>query len=307
MAEVRRSNIGKAKQAERWVANFAGLLIIIPLTPFICRFIPPILFGGINIDLIISFFIAIIIVRVILWLMRPLIFPALLLVLGYLIYAQMNGTYGFGKVINDYKTLAFSNWQDKDKKSGDLLSINPALFEKPADKVSRRIRGKMQIGDSSVRNWAVKHSLIHFADYQNRYGMLTRQLSLFKHINNNFNYVSDTHRDEYYATPLETIENGMGGDCDDHSILMASALMNIGARCRLVIIEGHMYPELFVGGKKEFDILQQAIVQLFSNEKITNLHFHEYKGEFWINLDYSARHPGGPYLNDKLRLIIDLE
>ena len=239
--------------------------------------------------------------------MRPLIFPTLIILIGYLIYAQVKGTYGFDKVINDYKTLAFSNWQDKDQKSKDLLSINPALFEKPADKVTRRIKSKMQIGDSVVRNWAVKHSLLHFSEYQNRYGMLTRHLSLFKYINNNFKYVPDIHRDEYYASPLETIENGMGGDCDDHSILMASALMNVGARCRLVIIEGHMYPELFIGGRKEFDILQQAIVQLFSNEQITQLNFHEHNGEYWINLDYSARYPGGPYLNDKLRLIIDWE
>jgi hypothetical protein len=165
----------------------------------------------------------------------------------------------------------------------------------------------MELGDSMVRNWAVKKSLEHFREYEGRYGMLTRHLSLFKYINNNFRYVPDIHRDEYYATPSETIENGMGGDCDDHSILMASALMNTGARCRLVIIEGHMYPEMYVGSKQQFDIIQQAIIQLFKNEKISVLHYHEYKGEYWINLDYSARHPGGPYLHDRLRLIIDWE
>lgn len=300
------SSASTAETVQKWVSNIAGLLVVIPLTPFICRFIPPVLLGDINIDLVISFFIALIVVRGILWLMRPLIFPALILVISYLIYSQVNGTYGFQKVLHDYKTLAFSNWQVKDMKQKDLLSINPALFEKPADKVTRRILGKMQIGDSVVRNWAILHSLENFKDYQNRYGTLTRHLSLFKYINNNFNYVPDTHRDEYYATPRETIANGMGGDCDDHSILMASALMSIGAKCRLVIIEGHMYPEMYAGTKADFDIMQQAIVQLFKGETIKELHFHEHDGEFWINLDYSARHPGGPYLNDKLRLMIDL-
>ena len=293
-------------RAQNWVSNLAGILVVIPLTPFICRFIPPILLGDINIDLIIAFLLAVMIVRVILWLMRPMIFPALFLLIAYLFYSQFTGTYGFQKVLHDYKTLAFSNWQVKDQKQKDLLSINPALFEKPADKVTRRIRDKMQIGDSLVRNWAVEHSLTHFGEYQNRYGMMTRHLSLFKYINNNFKYVPDTHRDEYYATPRETIANGMGGDCDDHSILMASALMSIGAKCRLVIIEGHMYPELFVGNKQEFDIMQQAIVQLFKGEVIKELHYHEHNGEYWLNLDYSARHPGGPYLNDRLRLMIDL-
>ena len=287
------------------MANLAGVLVVIPLTPFICRFIPPVLLGDVNIDLIVAFIMAIIIVRVILWLMQPMIFPALIIMAAYLIYSQVTGTYGFQKVLHDYKTLAFSNWQIKNQKQKDLLSINPALFEKPADKVTRRVKDKMQIGDSVVRNWAVEHSLAYFGEYQSRYGMLTRQLSLFKHINNHFKYVPDTHRDEYYATPRETIANGMGGDCDDHSILMASALLSIGARCRLVIIEGHMYPELYVGKKEDFDIMQQAIVQLFKSETIKELHYHEHNGEYWINLDYSARHPGGPYLNDKLRLMIE--
>jgi hypothetical protein len=300
-----RINSRTVKKAGDWIGNLAGILVVIPLTPFICRFIPPVLLGELNIDLVVSFIIAIAIVRFILWLMRPLIFPTLLLVIVYLSYAQTMGTYGFQKVLHDYKTLAFSNWQVKDQKSKDLLSINPALFEKPADKVTRRVMSKMQIGDSLVRNWAVKHSLDHFEDYQTRFGITARHLSLFKHINSNFKYVPDTHRDEYYATPTETIANGMGGDCDDHSILMASALMSIGARCRLVIIEGHMYPELFVGTKQDFDIFQQAVVQLFKNEKIKEIHFHEHNGEFWINLDYLAKHPGGPYLNDRLRLMIE--
>jgi hypothetical protein len=301
-----KSEHSKDTWQETWLSRFAAVLIVIPLTPFICRFIPPILLGDVNIDLIIAFIIAVVVVRLLLWLMKPLVVPAFIVLLLLLAYSQFTGTYGFGKVLHDYKTLAFSNWQVKDMKQRDLLSINPALFEKPADKVTRRVRDKLQLGDSTVRNWAVEHSLKHFAAYHNRYGMLTRYLSLFKHINNNFQYVPDTHRDEYYATPRETIANGLGGDCDDHSILMASALMNIGARCRIIIIEGHMYPELYVGRKADFDIMQQAIIQLFREEKITELHYHEHGGEYWINLDYSARHPGGPYLNDKLRLMIDL-
>jgi hypothetical protein len=300
------NSVESIDKARNWVANIAGILVVVPLTPFICRFIPPILIGELNIDLVVAFVMAVAIVRVILWLMKPMIFPALILVIIYLSYAQSIGTYGFQKVLSDYKTLAFSNWQVKDQKSKDLLSINPALFEKPSDKVTRRITSKMQIGDSLVRNWAVEHSLMHFGEYQNRYGMITRHLSLFKHINSNFKYVPDTHRDEYYATPRETIGNGMGGDCDDHSILMASALMSIGAKCRLVIIEGHMYPELYAGNKQDFDIFQQAIIQLFKKEKVREIHYHEHNGDYWINLDYSARHPGGAYLNDRLRLMIEL-
>ncbi len=87
---------------------------------------------------------------------------------------------------------------------------------------------------------------------------------------------------------------------------MAGCLMSIGAKCRVVIIEGHMYPEMFVGNKKDFDILQQAIIQLYADKKIEQIHYHEANEQYWINLDYTAHYPGGPYLNNKIKLVIDL-
>ena len=165
-----------------------------------------------------------------------------------------------------------------------------------------------------VEKWSVKkRSKLFFIaqpgndkEYQGKYGSVARYLSLFKYINRNFNYVPDVHRDEYFATARETIENGLGGDCDDHSILMASCMMSIGAKCRLVIVDGHMYPELYAGDKDAFEVMQQAIVQLFTDQRIKNIFYHESDGGYWINLDYTARHPGGYYMNDKLRLMIDL-
>ena len=35
-----------------------------------------------------------------------------------------------------------------------------------------------------------------------------------------------------------------------------------------------------------------------------NIYYHEDNGQFWLNLDYSARHPGGPYVSDKAFAII---
>lgn len=288
------------------LSTVAGVLIIIPLSPLICRFIPPIMLGEYNIDLLIAILTSVVLVRLLMWLVRPLIIPACCLLLSLLVYNQFAGRYAFDNIFNDYKTMAIANWEVKDQKQTDLLSINPGLFENSNSKGTREIVSKVMIRDSVVRNFSVKHSLDFFRDYQPKYQMLCRQFSLFKYINNHFNYVPDAQRDEYFASARETIEDGLGGDCDDHSILMASALMSIGAKCRLVIVEGHMYPELYVGDKKDFDVMQQAIVQLFSDQYIKNIFYHENAGEYWINLDYTARHPGGPYMNDKLRLIINL-
>ena len=287
------------------VTNIAGILFIIPLAPFLCRFIPPIFIGDWNVDLIIALVISVIIVRLMQWLVKPLIIPAFLVVCAVLVYNQFNSNYTFENIANGYKTLVNQNWNVREQKQGDQLSFNPHLFENPEQKVTRLVQAKVQYQDSIVRNFAVEHSLDQFDEYNYKFRGLTRYFSLFKYINSSFRYVPDAQRDEYYATPKETILNGLGGDCDDHSILMAACLMSIGATCRLVIIEGHMYPEMYIGDKKDFEIAQAAIIQFFEYDKIDRIYYHENNGEYWLNLDYTARHPGGPYLNDKVKLLIN--
>lgn len=296
----------KYSTTKNFIAELAGILTIIPLAPFICRYIPPVMIGEWNFDLVAAVLIAVALVRVILWLVKPLIIPAFLLVFTVLTINEINDKYGFANIINDYKTLAYQNWMIREQKQPDGLSIDPRSFGNPLNKTSQLIKAKVNYTDSLVRNFSVKHSLESFDEYQSKYGMITRYLSLFQYINSRFKYVPDSQRDEYFASPRETILNGMGGDCDDHAILMASCLMSIGARCRLVIIKGHMYPELYCGNKQEYELLQQAVIQLFDKEQIDRIYYHEHANEYWINLDYSARHPGGRYLNDDVRMVIDL-
>ena len=62
-----------------------------------------------------------------------------------------------------------------------------------------------------------------------------------------------------------------------------------------------IFPEI----KEDFDIFQQAVIQLFSDIQIHRIYYHEYNGDYWVNLDYTARHPGGPYMNDKVKLVIE--
>ena len=133
-----------------------------------------------------------------------------------------------------------------------------------------------------------------------------RLLSLFKHLNSHFKYVSDSERDEYFATAHETILNGLGGDCDDHTILMVSCMKSIGAHCRMILTDGHLYPELFCGDEKAFELMQQAVINLFGDEAIDNMYYHEQNGQYWIHLDYTAHYPGGPYVSETAYAIINL-
>jgi len=286
------------------ITNIAGFLCIIPLAPFICRFVPPIFVGSWNVDLIIALIIAIVLVRLMQWLVKPMIIPAFILLCIVLIYNQFNSKYTFENIASGYKTIVNQNWNVREQKQTDQLSFNPNLFENTGQKTSRLVKAKVQYKDSVTRNFAVQHSLENFDEYNYKYRELTRFFSLFKYINSHFKYVPDAKRDDYFATPRETILNGLGGDCDDHSILMASTLMSIGANCRLVIIEGHMYPEMYIGDEKDFDIAQAAIIQFFGNQTIDRIYYHENDGEYWLNLDYTARYPGGPYMNDNVKLVI---
>ncbi|PZP41742.1 MAG: transglutaminase [Pseudopedobacter saltans] len=289
-----------------FLVNLIGILIIIPLAPFICRFIPPLLVGDFNFDIVLSLLIAILVVRLFIWLLKPMILPLFVVAFIFFFYEQKKGTFTIKDTLKSYQFLVLQNFGIKEKKATDILNLKPAMFENIQSRMARIVQSKMNFKDSLVRNFAITHSLDYFKEYKAKYGNLARYFSLFKYINQHFNYVSDPSRDEYYATARETILNGFGGDCDDHSILMANCMMSIGAKCRLVVVENHMYPELLIGSKQDFLVAQQAIIQMFSNYQITGIYYHENNGEYWINLDYTARYPGGPYMNDKVKLVIDL-
>jgi hypothetical protein len=290
---------------QKFLLNLTSVLVIIPLAPYLNRFIPPLQIGEWNFDLVISLIAAFLLTRLILWIFKPLIIPALVIIVGLLLWNQFSRKYSFENVFQDYKSMVQRNWVTREEKQFDVLSLHPQRMESRMDKTVQEIRSKMNYKDSVVRNFAIQHSLDYFGDYYAKYGENARLLSLFKYIRYNFKYVPDPKRDEYFATPRETILNGLGGDCDDHSILMASCMRAIGGITRIVLIKGHAYPELYCGDKKDFEEMKSAIVQLFDDPPVTQLYFHEYDGQYWINLDYSALHPGGPYLNNDVMAVVD--
>ena len=282
-----------------------GLLALIPLGPFINRYIPPIQIGEWNLDLAVSLLLAFLVIWGLMRLFKPLMIPILLVVLGVLTWNAFSGSYSFTDVFDSYKSLVKRNWIMREKKQLDLLSLAPDDVDDQLTRVVKQMHGQMDYKDSVVRNFAVKASLTYFKDYYEKYGSNARFLSLFKYIRYHFQYVPDAKRDEYFATPRETILNGLGGDCDDHAILMASCLRAIGGISRVVIVRGHAYPELYCGDKKAFEDMQSAIVQLFANQPVEKIYFHEHEEEYWINMDYTALHPGGPYLNNEVLAVVD--
>ena len=83
-------------------------------------------------------------------------------------------------------------------------------------------------------------------------------------------------------------------------------MKSIGGEVRLVLVDGHIYPELGLNGIDEFNNMVRAIDKLFHDDLKDFVHYHSDEGKYWINLDYSARHPGGPYLNRKVLNVIPI-
>jgi hypothetical protein len=292
-------------RAEDFILHTIGLLTVIPLAPLLNRVVPPIMIGSFNADLLLAILFAYGFVRFILWIFKPLVVPAFVMVCLIMVFNSFTQTYNLRSMVSDYRNLVRQSWQDRDKKRKDLYLVKGSLFDTEVDMAVKGMRDKINHRDSVVRNWAVKHSLDHFDDHYRKYGYYVRFLSLFRHVNSQFKYVPDAERDEYYATPRETIESGMGGDCDDHTILMISAMHAIGARCRMVLSTDHVYPELNCGDRQSFLKIQSAITELFADESFRGLYYREENGIYWINLDYSASHPGGPYINNKAYAVVE--
>jgi hypothetical protein len=295
----------KYRALQKWIISIFAILTVLPLAPMINRYIPPLMIGAWNFDLLVSILLAAVFTLVIVRLFHFLVIPVLAILAALVLYNSLTNGKGFGTVVSDYQVMVKSNWGRKEQKETNLV-VMPSFFEGPLARTVKSLQSKVDHRDSVVRNFAVRHSLDHFDEYYQKYGPLVRTLSLFKYINTHFKYVADSERDEYFATPRETILNGLGGDCDDHSILMVSAMQAIGVQCRMVLTEGHLYPELFCGDERSFEKINSAIMNLFSKEVKSNIYYHEQDGVYWLNLDYSARHPGGPYVSEKAFAIINL-
>ena len=293
----------KYRPLRRAINIILGVLTVLPLAPLINRYIPPLMIGNWNLDLFLSVIIAALFTFVMFRLFHFLILPVLIMFVAVILYNSLTNGKGFGTVVNDYHVMVKSNWGMKEQKEKNLV-VMPSFFEGPLARTVNAIESKVDYRDSVVRNFAITASLKFFDEFHPKFGPVVRALSIFKEVNSKFKYVADSERDEYFATPRETILNGMGGDCDDHTILMVSALKAIGVHARMVLTEGHLYPELLCGDEKSFEKINTAIMSLFSKEVKGNIYFHEENGQYWLNLDYSARHPGGPYVSDKAFAII---
>lgn len=227
-------------------------------------------------------------------LFRLLISIGLILLFLWLGYGSVSGHYGFENIFKDYRALLYTIHQDPNPERllfADSRQVNQ----------QKEILAAVHADNPAVRKFAIQSTNEFFRSEQQRnqpYRNLIQCFAIFKKINRSWNYVNDPESREYFA-PAEESVSLLAGDCDDHSILMASAIKSIGGTTRLIITTGHIYPELLVGNKADLEHVNYLVKKvLFPTEsRGQDVHYHQDPdGRIWINLDYTAHYPGGRFM-----------
>ena len=250
-------------------------------------------------DKILVFFIISVLLLLLVRSFKFVIITGVAAVVGWLWYGTISGQYGFSELYKDGRNV-LSRLKNEPVNKDFVFTGTRSLG------TDREIVNAIDYKNPVVRDFAVEATNENFGNEQQntkmKYRILVQCLAVFKKINENWNYVSDPQDEEYIAKASESVKL-LAGDCDDHSILMAAGIKAIGGVPRLVYTQGHIYPELLLGNKKDLDHISKLIHEkLFIHESSgRTIHYHkDNDGKIWLNLDYTAGYPGGKFMGNEV-------
>ncbi len=250
-----------------------------------------------HLDRILIFISIVILLQLLLRLMRKVLIICVFLYVLTLVYGTLFGGYGFRSVFDDYRVMVFAMAENAYPQ--DIIVSKLLPFPNKS-----KILNAAEYNNPKVRNFALSATTKHFRDikgYQ-KYRQLIQCFAVFKEIQSNWNYVNDPKGREYIARASESLIH-FSGDCDDHAILMAASIRAIGGTPRLIHTQAHIYPEMLIGSKSELETVNYLIREvLFVQESKNNeIHYHiDERGQIWLNLDYTAKYPGGPFMSQEI-------
>ena len=250
-----------------------------------------------HVDRILLFIVILVVIQLILRAMRRITLISVILYIIFLIFGTVFSDYTFESVYEDYRSMMYTmndNPYPQDIILGKLLPFPN----------KSKILNAVEYQNPKIRNFSIMAINKNFKNVKGYYDYFTiiQSFAIFKEINSRWNYVSDPKGHDYIAKATESLQY-LSGDCDDHSVFMAACIKSIGGTTRLIHTKGHIYPELLIGSRKDLEHINYAIKKvLFPNEsknKSINYHIDE-RGNIWLNLDYTARYPGGPFMNEEI-------
>jgi hypothetical protein len=250
-----------------------------------------------NLDRVVLFILIVVIIQLILRFLRTIILICIALYVLVLFYGSVIGNYGFNSVYEDYNSMMYT--MSDNPFPQDIIIAKLLPFPNKS-----KIINAIEYQNPKIRNFAIMATSKYFKDVRgySDYRTIIQCFAVFKEINRRWNYVSDPKEGDYIATASESLLY-FSGDCDDHSILMAASVKAIGGTPRLIHTKGHIYPEILIGSNIDLEKVNYLIKNVLfvneSNEK--QLHYHiDERGQVWLNLDYTATYPGGPFLSEEI-------
>jgi hypothetical protein len=250
-----------------------------------------------NLDRIFIFLFVFAAIFFLLMLLRTIIIICIALYILVLFYGSVIGNYGFNEISEDYNSMIYT--MSDNPFPQDIIVAKLLPFPNKS-----KIINAIEYQNPKVRNFAIMATTKHFKGIRgySDYRTIIQCFAVFKEINNRWNYVNDPKEGDYIATASESLEY-FSGDCDDHSILMAAAVRSIGGTPRLIHTKGHIYPEILIGSLIDLEkvnfLIKNVLFVKESKGKIIHYHIDE-RGQVWLNLDYTAKYPGGPFLFEEI-------
>jgi len=250
-----------------------------------------------HIDRIILFLVILLAIQLILRALRRVTLISVIIYVIMLLYGTLSGKYGFQSIFEDYRSMVYT--MNDDPYPQDIIISKLLPFPNKS-----KILDAVEYQNPKVRDFAfmaLNHHFKHIRGYYDDWTLI-QSFAIFKEINTRWNYVSDPKGHDYIAKATESLKY-LSGDCDDHSVLMAACIKSIGGTTRLIHTKGHIYPELLIGTKKDLERINYAIKKiLFPVEsKGKTIHYHiDERGNIWLNLDYTAKYPGGPFMHEEI-------
>lgn len=250
-----------------------------------------------HIDRILLFVALVIVLQFLLSFVKKAIIWFLLFLLVFLVQGTLFKGYGLQQIFEDYRVMIYS--MSETATPQDIIVSKLLPFPNKS-----RILEAIEYNDPQVRNFALMATTKHFRDHkeQDAKRRMIQSFAVFKEIQSRWNYVNDPKNREYIASATESLQH-FSGDCEDHAILMSASIKAIGGTTRLIHTKAHIYPELLIGNKADLEYAIYLIKEeLFVNEsKNKTIHYHiDERGQIWINLDYTGKYPGGPFMSEEI-------
>lgn len=172
-----------------------------------------------------------------------------------------------------------------------ILSFEDTDTGSITSSTSAMIKEAIDYENPYTRDFAVSQ-VKHSGEYR-----ISQICDLWESIYKKWTYVSDPAKKGYFSPASRTISVGLKGDCDDFAIVTAAAIQAVGGSSRVMLTQTHAYPEVMIASSKSQ--LQSHANYLCKRYNCKTIAYHTEtrngKNYYWLNLDWSAKHPGGPF------------